>query len=67
MPTFAQSTSSARPNLLYATSSGSIGVVADVDLEAATLLTNLERNMRKVLPALGDLDHEECVGCSSLI
>ena len=56
---FAQSGLGARGQLIYATASGTLGVVADLDLEQGKLLSDLQRNMRRVLKGLGDVEQQE--------
>ncbi|KAI5474794.1 DNA damage-binding protein 1 [Pseudohyphozyma bogoriensis] len=53
------SSSAVAPRLVFATSAGSIGVIAEVDAEGSKLLTELERNLRTIVPAVGGLDHEQ--------
>jgi DNA damage-binding protein 1 len=61
LPTFARPTTASKNQLLYATSSGSIGVVCELDAKTSETLSNLQRNMRRVVPSAGQLDHAECV------
>lgn len=51
------------PRLVYATSAGSIGVIAELDVKVSKLLSDLERNMRRVLENVGGLGQEEYVRC----
>lgn len=51
------------PQLLFATSAGSIGVVASLSAEAGQVLSGVERNLRAVVQGVGGLAQEECVGC----
>ncbi|KAK4046170.1 hypothetical protein OIV83_006279 [Microbotryomycetes sp. JL201] len=46
------------PKLVFATSAGMVGVVVDLDAETSKLMSALERNMRQVVPSVGDLDQE---------
>ncbi|GAA5973926.1 hypothetical protein JCM21900_005000 [Sporobolomyces salmonicolor] len=48
----------ARPEWVYATSAGSIGVMAELDPAASRLLSGLERNLRGVVPGVGGLTQE---------
>lgn len=44
--------------LIYFTSSGSIGVIADVeDRDFALHLTELQRNLAAVIPGIGGISH----------
>ncbi|GAA5912974.1 hypothetical protein JCM5296_000784, partial [Sporobolomyces johnsonii] len=49
----------ARPKLVYTTSAGSIGVIAELDPEASRLLSGLERNLRGVVTGVGGLAQDE--------
>lgn len=49
----------ASPRLVYTTSAGSIGVIAELSPDAAKLLSDLERNMCSVLESVGGLKQEE--------
>lgn len=59
VPQYGDSSSAAQPRLVFATSAGSLGIIADVDEESSKVLADLERNMRRVIPAVGDLDQEK--------
>ncbi|KAK4047115.1 hypothetical protein OIO90_006318 [Microbotryomycetes sp. JL221] len=47
------------PKLVYTTSAGSIGVIIELDAECSKLLSALERNMRHVVPTVGQLSQEQ--------
>jgi DNA damage-binding protein 1 len=50
------------PQLIFATSNGSIGMLAALSPEASKVLSDLERNMAKTLPeATGGLKQPQCV------
>jgi hypothetical protein len=49
----------ATPRLIFATSAGSIGVVAELDAASSKLLSDLERNMRRVVEGVGGLKQEQ--------
>ncbi|BGP43549.1 hypothetical protein JCM10449v2_007590 [Rhodotorula kratochvilovae] len=49
----------ASPQLVYATSAGGIGVVAQLSEEAGRVLSGVERNLRGVLHGVGGLEQEE--------
>ncbi len=49
------------PRLLFATSAGSLGIIANVDGKSAKILTEIERNMRNVVKGVGNLEQEEYV------
>lgn len=63
VPKFSQSSAFKSNQLLYSTSSGSIGVVNELDGSMAQAMSDLQRNMARVAPALGSLQHAECVSC----
>ncbi|GAA5985538.1 hypothetical protein JCM10908_007016 [Rhodotorula pacifica] len=44
--------------LVYTTSAGSVGIIAEVDAESGRALSALERNLRNVVDEVGGLDHE---------
>lgn len=44
--------------LVFATSAGSLGVIAELDDTASKMLIELERNLRQVIPGVGGLEHE---------
>ncbi|KDQ09897.1 hypothetical protein BOTBODRAFT_147991 [Botryobasidium botryosum FD-172 SS1] len=46
-----------RPNLLFFTSSGRIATVSDLDSDLSLLLSNLQRNMEKVIKGPGGIEH----------
>ncbi|GAA5877302.1 hypothetical protein JCM3774_001631 [Rhodotorula dairenensis] len=52
------STTYVQPQLVYTTSAGSIGVIAEIDAESGRVLSALERNLRGVIASVGDLDQE---------
>lgn len=54
----ASSTATATPRLVYATSAGSIGVIVDLNPESSKSLSDLERNMRRVVEGVGELTQE---------
>jgi len=49
----------ASPRLIYTTSAGSLGIIAELDSDSGKLLSDLERNMRRVLESVGGLKQEE--------
>lgn len=49
------------PKLIYVTSAGSIGVISKLDTSSSKVLSDLERNLRAILPSVGDLRYEEYV------
>ncbi|ORY81221.1 CPSF A subunit region-domain-containing protein [Leucosporidium creatinivorum] len=49
----------ASPRLIYTTSAGSLGIVAELDTDSGKLLSDLERNMRRVLESVGGLKQED--------
>ncbi|GAA5851088.1 hypothetical protein JCM3766R1_006484 [Sporobolomyces carnicolor] len=49
----------AEPKLVFTTSAGSIGIVADLDNETSNVLSSLERNMRSFMTGVGNLSQEE--------
>lgn len=57
MPKFSQSAAFSQSNLLYTTSSGSVGIINGLEGSLATAMSNLQRNMSRVAPALGSLEH----------
>lgn len=61
------SVGAASPRLVFATSAGSLGIVAELDAESSKLLSDLERNMRGVLEGFGGLKQEEWVDLSCFI
>ncbi|GAA5820215.1 hypothetical protein JCM10212_006784 [Sporobolomyces blumeae] len=55
---FGDSSGVAQSRFVYTTSAGSIGIVAELDAAASKLLSDLERNMRHVVPGVGHLSQE---------
>ncbi|KAK4702664.1 DNA damage-binding protein 1, partial [Phenoliferia sp. Uapishka_3] len=53
-----QSADAAKSRLVYATSAGSLGVIAELDASSAKTLIELERNLRQVVEGVGGLEHE---------
>ncbi|GAA6057980.1 hypothetical protein JCM3770_004597 [Rhodotorula araucariae] len=53
------STGAASPQLVYATSAGGLGVVAQLSDEAGRVLSGVERNLRGVVRGVGGLEQEE--------
>ncbi|GJN94374.1 hypothetical protein Rhopal_007453-T1 [Rhodotorula paludigena] len=53
------SSGAVQPKLVYTTSAGSIGVVAELDANASRVLSDLERNLRRVVSGTGGLSQEE--------
>lgn len=49
----------ASPRLIFGTSAGSVGIIAELDSDSSKLLSDLERNMRRVLDSVGGLKQEE--------
>ena len=49
------------PKLLFATINGMIGVLASISDETYAFLRKLEENLRRVIPFVGELSHEEYV------
>ncbi|GAA6052742.1 hypothetical protein NBRC10513_006811 [Rhodotorula toruloides] len=47
------------PRLVYSTSAGTIGVIADLDAASSRILSDLERNMREFVKGVGGLEQEE--------
>lgn len=45
------------PSLIFCTTSGGIGVIADLSDDLFKLLWQMQNNMSKILPSIGDLDH----------
>ncbi|GEM11024.1 DNA damage-binding protein 1 [Rhodotorula toruloides] len=45
--------------LVYCTSAGTIGSIADLDAASSRILSNLERNMREFVKGVGGLEQEE--------
>ncbi|GAA5952645.1 hypothetical protein JCM3765_002231 [Sporobolomyces pararoseus] len=56
---YGDSSGAAQPKLIFTTSAGSIGIIAELDSSASTLLSSLERNMRSFVKGVGDLSQEE--------
>lgn len=51
-----------KPDMVYFTSSGSIGIITDVEDDALSLhLTELQRNLAAVLPGVGGTSHTRSV------
>lgn len=46
------------PILVLVTSSGSIGSISTLDSKLSKILIDLERNLRHVLPGIGNLNQE---------
>lgn len=55
MPSFALTSHTAAGQLIFGTSVGSIGVVHTLSADQSKLLSAVERNMRKVVSAAGNL------------
>ncbi|SCV68143.1 BQ2448_264 [Microbotryum intermedium] len=49
----------ATPRLVFTTSAGSIGAILEIDAETSKVLSELERNMRRVMDSIGGLRQEE--------
>ncbi|BGO95653.1 hypothetical protein NBRC10512_004328 [Rhodotorula toruloides] len=47
------------PRLVYSTSAGTIGAIADLDAASSRILSDLERNMREFVKGIGGLEQEE--------
>lgn len=66
VPKFVGENAPGRPKLVFATSTGAIGVIADVrDTATAGLLSSVERNMRRVVQGWGNLDQLSSVASLS--
>lgn len=59
VPKFAQGSDDTRSQLLYATSSGTLGIIVELDQEIGRLLSDVQRNMRYVLKGVGDVEQQE--------
>lgn len=57
VPKFSQSQAFNQSNLMYSTSSGSVGIINGLEGSTANTMSNLQRNMSRIAPALGGLDH----------
>ncbi|SGY17674.1 BQ5605_C015g07854 [Microbotryum silenes-dioicae] len=51
----------ATPRLVFTTSAGSVGAILDIGTETSKVLSELERNMRRVMDSIGELRQEESV------
>lgn len=47
------------PSLIFGTSSGAIGIVADLSAERFKLLNQMQYNMTKAVKSIGGLSHAE--------
>ncbi|GAA5939977.1 uncharacterized protein JCM15063_004361 [Sporobolomyces koalae] len=56
---YGDSSGVAQPRLIFTTSAGSVGIIADLDSDASILLSSLERNMRHCVEGVGNLSQEE--------
>ncbi|GAA5997405.1 hypothetical protein JCM5350_003830, partial [Sporobolomyces pararoseus] len=56
---YGDSSGAAQPKLIFTTSAGSIGIIAELDSSASKLLSSLERNMRSFVKGVGGLSQEE--------
>ncbi|SCZ89850.1 BZ3500_MvSof-1268-A1-R1_Chr1-3g01617 [Microbotryum saponariae] len=56
----------ATPRLVFTTSAGSVGAILDIGTETSKVLSELERNMRRVMDSVGELRQEESVHSSML-
>ncbi|KDE08581.1 hypothetical protein MVLG_01354 [Microbotryum lychnidis-dioicae p1A1 Lamole] len=49
----------ATPRLVFTTSAGSVGAILDIGTETSKVLSELERNMRRVMDSVGELRQED--------
>ena len=47
------------PSLIFCTTHGTIGVIADLSADHFKLLWQMQNNLLKVIPSMGDLNHNE--------
>ncbi|KAM0754809.1 DNA damage-binding protein 1b [Meredithblackwellia eburnea MCA 4105] len=59
VPQFGEVRNGTSAHLVYATSAGSLGVIAGVDEDSSKVLSELERNLREVVVTAGELSHED--------
>lgn len=59
VPSFAQTSTGAVPQVVFCTSVGSIGTVTTLSANTSSILSSVERNMRKVVPSVGHLKQSD--------
>ena len=59
VPSFSQTTTGAVPQVVFCTSVGSIGTVTTLSANTSSILSSVERNMRKVVPSVGHLKQSD--------
>lgn len=59
IPSFSRPNAFKSSQLLFTTSSGTIGIISALDAASSAQMSNLQRNMSVMAPSIGGLDHSE--------